>query len=519
MNPLRWIRWKVLAVIVVVGGALYFLGLNPLARWQVNSVGTDNPAARWKVAEVGLGLLTGDFEFAELLIASAPKAAAEAAPPPGVDEKQKVFNAAGAELDVNMNEFLRRRVVVEEVRLTTPRVDVRRRPDGSTNVGDLGGEDEESAPTEPGDEKTVDDWIESARDWYEKLQKVREKLPQIGREDEGDRDDLDYYDRRVRYPFAQRPGMVVKRIVADGLVIDLSEQESDGAGDAAATARKLTTIESASASITGLSSRPDLHDQPMALDLEGQMAGAALKLDIDVDFRSDVPSYGVDLTTGKLPVDVINALVGDSLPVKLESGFIALATKVGLDGEEKIDLAPKLSFQGVRLATKDGEDTVAGVNALEFVNAFNEASKLLGDTPLDIADLTIDGTLTSPQFHWGDTVQNLVVQGGKAFANAQLAKAEALVRDEAAKLQADVTEKVGSEIDKAIGDSDAADAVKGAIDSLLPGTKKDAKDGDEKKDGDTGDGKGVIEDAAESGLDALRKGASGLFGGDKKDGR
>ena len=41
MNPLRWVRWKVVAVLAALGIVVYFLGLDRVALSQINSAGRE----------------------------------------------------------------------------------------------------------------------------------------------------------------------------------------------------------------------------------------------------------------------------------------------------------------------------------------------------------------------------------------------------------------------------------------------------------------------------------------------
>jgi hypothetical protein len=518
MNPLRWVRWKLVVVFAVAGGALYFLGLNPLARWQINSVGETNPAARWRVAGVGLGLLTGDFELDDLWVDSARKrreakpaaASGNALKEDALKEdalkedalkeiESKVFQALRSNFDVNTTELLRRRLVVDEVRIDGPRMNVVRRPDGSSNLGDLGAEEEAPAgPTEPaGETKRAEDWLETAKKWYERLQKVHEKLGKLGRKKEADEAEkqeaqrrADYYARRSTYPFEDRPSVLVSRIVASGMELSFTDE-----GDAAAA---LPTLVNGTLEVKDLSSSPSLHQNPIRLEVGGDLVAKGqqlteaqkadgkpdLKLIVDVDFRGDAAKYSVDVGTGMLDAAVVNAFAGKSLPVVLKKGRIGLEAKLGLDGAGALLVEPRMKFQGVELAAKPETSKLAGLDASQFVSAFNEASGQLGDTALEIADLRITGTLERPRFEWGDTVKNLVVQGGKAFAAKKLDEVKARAGAE-----------IEKGIDKVLGGSEAGKKLKEGLEGLTP------------KDG--------LEGAAKDGLDRLQKGLFG--GGDKKD--
>ena len=132
--------------------------------------------------------------------------------------------------------------------------------------------------------------------------------------------------------------------------------------------------------------------------------------------------------------------------------------------------------------------------------------------------MTIGGTLDRPEFNWGDTVKNLVLQGGKAFADKQLAKARELVDKEADKLREKVDEErakleaeASQKLKDAVKDSGVADEIEKGLKDLLPGSKKG--DSSASKDGETKDDT-AEGDTVKKGLDLLN---NGLFGGDKKE--
>jgi hypothetical protein len=110
------------------------------------------------VEDLDVRLLAGSTDLTGLLVATAKAAAAAA----GAAE-EKVLNAAGVRLDLSMTDLLRRRYVADQVAINAPKLTISRRPDGSTNVGDLGEEEKESTP--PSVEE-VKDWVGTIKKWY-----------------------------------------------------------------------------------------------------------------------------------------------------------------------------------------------------------------------------------------------------------------------------------------------------------------------------------------------------------------
>lgn len=499
MNPVRWVRWKVVVSILVVGGLLYFLGIDPFARWQINAAGRNNPAARWSVDNVAMALLAGDLQFEKIEVATArkqkPSPSKEGAVEEnGAEKEEKVLNAAVARVDVSVNELLRRRVVVEEVSVEMPRMTILRRRDGSTNVGDLGGETEEEDEAEEG--KDALDWVESAIDWYKKIQKWREKLGggegEEGEEaEEKEKTDVDYYAKRIQYPFNKRPGVVIQKVAAKDLEVQFLEEEEDPSA-------LLPRLRKGEITLSELSDRPHLHGSPVQLSIGGELgveklgwAGLSLDLMLDVTGKGE-PFISLDVGAKHVPAGVVEAFVGKSLPVRLSEGSLGLTTNFKLslaDGAGRFlePLKPGLSFQGMRLEAKDPSGNIAGVPAQEFVKTFNDAASMLdGESkPLTITDLEITGSIESPDFSWGDTVKNLALQ-----------VSEALARREAAKLG----KKLEKELDRGLKKAEEAlggtplDGIKKPLEEILP-EKESA------------------EDAAKKGVDFLR---GGIFGEDSK---
>jgi hypothetical protein len=404
MNPLRWVRWKVVIALAVLGGIAYFLGLDSVALSQVNSAGKESRAARWSVKDLALGLLGGDARFDDILVAT-PKGSAAATSAAG---KDNVFNAAQATVDISMTSLLERRYVVDQVAVKAPKLTVTRREDGTINIGEIGGAPPETAPQPPEESK---DWLGAIKKWYERVQKIREKLPKGDKKETGEKKPGVDYSRGVTYPFEGRPTVAVREIKGENFEIDFHDESRQ---------EPLPSLKKGTIIISEVTSSPSVQEKPTTLELSGEIAGAPLKVTGTVDLRGERSLFQLDTVTGDLPVELIEAFVGPSLPVKLKSGTLGLKAKVLLDGPEKMEVAPSLSFKKILLDPKDPRGKIAGLEASQFTTAFNEASKELD--ALVIEDLKITGSLRSPRFEWGDTVKNLVVSGGKAFAQKQAQK-------------------------------------------------------------------------------------------------
>jgi hypothetical protein len=104
MNPLRWVRWKVVAVLAVLGGIVYFLGLDRVALSKINTAGQECKAARWTISDFAMGLLTGDAALRTCRVDAEGR------------RRTRVFNRPRG-LDVAMGDLLARRYYVDEVKL------------------------------------------------------------------------------------------------------------------------------------------------------------------------------------------------------------------------------------------------------------------------------------------------------------------------------------------------------------------------------------------------------------------
>jgi len=410
MNPLRWVRWKVVGVLAVLFCLVCFLGLDGVALSQINSAGKESRAARWSVKDFALGLFAGSANFSDLLV-STPERSKDAEEAAG-KVKDKVFNVLDATVNVSVTNLLRRRYVVDQLKMEAPRMTVSRREDGTINVEDFGEPPEETTEPEPPGEP--EDWLDTIQKWYEKLQKVREKLPAGGekKEKEGEEPGAKVdYSRGVTYPFEGRPSVIVREIVGSNLEVDFHD---------ASASSKIPPLTNGKLEIREVTSSPRVQKEPTQFGISGEIAGSQLLVNGTVDFRGENSSFKLDADTGDLPASLIEAFVGASLPVKLQAGTVRVQLKNLILEPGKLNLAPTLTFKGVDLEPKDPGGKIAGVDAAQFTTALNAASQELDEIVID--DLKITGSLGSPRFEWGDTVKNLVVSGGKAFAKKQAEK-------------------------------------------------------------------------------------------------
>lgn len=420
MNPLRWIRWKVLTGFLLVFAIVYFVGVDGMLLRKINTEGETAPTARWRIADLALGLVVGEVKLGDILLvtphaeARSTVTSARTATPSAESGKEQVFHAKCIEVNTSVAELLRGRYVVDEITVQVPRLSIQRREDGSTNVGAIGGSPEENREVSPASDT---DWVSVLEEWWGRIKQWHRRIPRGDDEEEGERADAPPmerpggfadYSQRVDYPFAGRPDVVLRQARVEGL-----EVEFEDAGAAVSLPRFTNGV----VVLEEFSSKPSVQEKPSRFSALGTIAGARLELTGTLDFSGDDTHLEFDVELAELPVSVIEAFLGKSLPVELVAGSIDLTSTVVLS-ESSLLVAPRLEFTGVQLVTKEGEERIAGLSAAEFVRAFNDASDIL--ETIVIADLKISGTLDAPSFEWGDSVRQLVMAGGQAFAKKQL---------------------------------------------------------------------------------------------------
>ena len=208
MNPLKWIRWKVVIVLGVIFGGLYLFGLNPLARRQINELGSGGDlGARFKVDTVDLGLLEGRASFDKFLMGT-PRGKPE-------EEKERVASADQIICDLGVADLLSRRFAADELSITKPLLRIQRRSDGTINVGEIGSKEPEKSTGKP------TDWVKAINEWMEKLKKraeerrKRQEEEGKGKPEKAKEKGLKAdYTRVITYPFEKIPRALIRKISA-----------------------------------------------------------------------------------------------------------------------------------------------------------------------------------------------------------------------------------------------------------------------------------------------------------------
>ncbi len=476
MNPIKWVRWKVVIVLGAIVGALYFLGLNPLVRHEINSLGSSGQAgARFQVEKVALGLLQGETRFDAFKLATPRQTS------PQDEGKERVASADEIICDLGMDDALRKRFAMDEVGVKKPLLRIQRRADGTINVGDIGAKEPEKPEGKP------TDWVKAAEEWAQRIKKRMEERRK--KEEEERKKDAEPpkqkgmkadYDLQVTYPYRDLPKALIRKLSAEAVEIQFEDETG---------AVKPPPIKNGKIEILNLSDKPEVLKNadgkplPISLRLSGEIENAPIEITGTIDltkaagaaaannlFSFDVKAKGVPLQ------QVVQAFAAGSLDATFEQGTADPDAHIQLTDLEKISIRPAaagaslFSLHGVKMQAKPGSK-IAGFEGAQFATAVNE----VGD--LEIKDLEIGGTLTSPEFKWGDTVKELVVSGGKAFAKKQAGKAVEKASEEAQKLidrqLKDQSPEVKKGLEKILPGGDVKKAAGGLLDGTgLFGTKK-----------------------------------------------
>lgn len=483
-RPRGLVRWGVLAALVVVPLVLALVLKDTVAHTLAERLGSRALGAQLEVGDAHVAL------FASRVTLEQVKALDRDHP------EDELFSAAEASFDFDLLEALRGRLVIDELRLSGPRGKVVRRKDGSIGAGERPGRPpEEVEPGEPGvpgpePGESEEDWrrrlgelekkreeLEKKRDFadsvVERLRQLEEWLhrrEQAEAEEEGGVPPGPRPSGRAELARADRPRVVVHRIVCEGLELTVRD-EAAGAPPLQLADGKLI--------IENLSSEPLGYPEPVLVDLQSGLAdaeGALLELAGRVDASLEALQASFDVTAEDLPAHLFDPLLKDTLPLEFQSATKASLAAALAFADFRIDLQPVLVLKDIAVTPRDpAQDEIAGLDAEDVVKALREVGRIT------LSDIRVHGSVFAPEVSLGDTLQRLVREGGKAYA-------ERKAREEAAALQEQLEERLRQRAEEGgpLGD------VLGAGEGVL---------GDDA--GEAGD------KAKEKAKDALR----GLFGG------
>ncbi|MFC1707700.1 DUF748 domain-containing protein [Planctomycetota bacterium] len=481
------IRWWVLLTLIIAPIVGIILGKNAIALRVVQSVSRAALGTELAVESTSVSLLGGTISLKGVTGHDPARA------------EKVYFTADEALLDMDLGSLFRGRVVLDELKLSNPRGKLVRRKDGTIGIG----EGEEEQPE--GEEGSGDEWrkrrekleeLAKKRDFIEDLKevvrKVRERLAKRQEEEgksgekqepDGERGEEGGPPRGERAPYVRKdhPAIVVKRLVCDGVEVDVSDEAAEAPP---------MRIEKARVVVENLSTDPVAYPHPIRIDMDGEIAdsgGAKIGLDGELDVTGADLRSSLGLTAQNVPLHMLDALIKGTVPLVLQNGMKGSLTMPLSMESYTIDWRPAIRLDNIKTQLRDpSQRKIAGLDSGSVLRALNEVGSL------NINDIRIHGPLDSPKVELGDTLKTVVTEGGKAYA-----KRKAL--EEASKAQAKLGGVISKEADKLrekLGEDEKTKGLLDAGEGLLKGA--------------TG---GAAKDAAEKATGAF----GGLFGGKKKD--
>ena len=461
MNPIHWIRWKVLIFLAVLIGGTSLFGLNPLARIGIKRLGSVSQSLQCQVQDIHLSPWAGHVSLTgfDLGKRTTPSGATTGT------NGGRIMSAESITFDLNMMDLLRRRYQ-GELHVRAPKLILERNADGSMNINTVTAETGESetrnVPTDWW--ATAQKWIDQIQQWDDRRRQIPERIPEEAKERleeaarrKASRFRVDY-SKRVSYPFDNMVRFVAKRIVGEGLEISFLDHSPDGQPPAAIPPLKNGRIE-----ITDVSDNPIAYSEPIQWTITGEIDNAPIKLSGSFDQRAGrtgdragaMSALTFDFEADGLPIQLVQYFAGDRLPVHFDKGRVRVAARGVIGDWNQLDVDPVFGFRDAVVSPRAGARAIAGLDPEMFCRAFNELGTL------ELKDMHVAGTVRDPDIDIGNTLTDLVRSGGKAIARKQIDKG---LEMGAAK----VNEALGGQLEKMGVGKEVLDAGK-AVDTLKGG--------------------------------------------------
>ncbi|MBN1418319.1 MAG: DUF748 domain-containing protein [Planctomycetes bacterium] len=395
----RVIRIKVAIPLVVIGAALLFIAPRLVTKGVVESAASKVLGTPVSLEAFSISPLAGSVSFRELDVAD-----------PG-EQGDSMAGAITGEGDLSWMGLLRKRAIIDRIDVEGPTLTLRRGEDGALNVEKIGNPPEEAKPpVVPEDVLKKTDWVKTFRDWVERLKTWREKLASEGKEEApGVTLPPQAPDRlSPRYLELDDPRFLVRTMRLEGMTIAFDD----------AAKGEMPPITEVQGEIKNLSSSPWTAEEPITVDLAGNLGEKGrVHLNLIADLRLGKMDFDVKIGATDVDVRSLEPLLGDSLPVAWKEGTVSLDARAAMTGLAAIDIRPTIAFAGAAFDPKEPDGTIAGLPAARFCEELSR----IGDFAIE--DLRIDGTLDAPRFHWGDTVKQLVLEGGKKLVKEKAEEA------------------------------------------------------------------------------------------------
>ena len=351
-----------------------------------------------------------------------------------------ILRAEKVEADISANDLLRKRarldrVVVSNATSGEKRAVAGRRIRGAAPL---------PLPPEPGEGKTIDDYINEAKVWKDRLAQAREWLEKISGSDEQQTPQQREETAKERIARQIRESgyasVVATHLIENSPTLVVSELVADGV--------KTAKVEGEIFDVRGenLSTHPSLLAEKPKISIKSRSDKIALL----ADFTPPAPGAKGDQLRFKylgLPTDSISnslAIGGNPSPISGGTMDVKLNGDWAAGGVGHIDLPLRVTLHDATITLpKAGASNVKELNLA----------------------LGLRGPIDNPRIHIDDKqlADALAKAGATALANH--VRGEADKKIEEAKTRA--AEKIGGELDKAVGDK-----AKDALGKLLPGAKQ-----------------------------------------------
>jgi len=376
------------------------------------------------------------------------------------DLDTNVFSANRVQADISLGDLLRKRIALDQVVVSEAATGARRAVRGVI-VGPPPRPASDPPPPEPG-EKTLEDYMEQAKAWKERLAQLRRWLETVSTpsDEAGQREDLppDVVEKR-------RQERIRRQIRAVGYARVRAEHLVVGAPtfvvyDLQAEGVRAAQMDDDLLDIRGrnLSTQPWLLEQPASVEIRSRSGRLAADVDLGGGGAQAVWPPQVDFALTDIPGNDVAALlaIGDEPPIA--GGAVDVRVRGGVAPSE-VDL-------DMRATVRNSMIVVPGAGSQE------------------VEELTLPIGLRGPL----DTPRIVISEG---------ALAQALADAGAARLAKEVRGRAEEALGEAAGDlgGEAGEAIRDVAGSALEGVfggkkdeKKKKKKGDGKKKDDPGDG-------------------------------
>jgi uncharacterized protein (DUF2062 family) len=340
--------------------------------------------------------------------------------------KENLFTAKTIDAKVTTFALLRRQFLVESVVVDSPLLAVARQEDGTLGI--------EPAPKTPeaaqeAKSQPQGDWTAKAKSYLDRAKKEMDERKKKQEEakkaqaegkkpEEGPKKKVSSLADALERAAEGLPGedddllaskWVVKKVQLSGFAVNLQDPQTRAPSFAFNDGKLLEAAQNRLA-----------HGQATVLSLVGSLVdqGKQAKGKLKLDFTEDAPTpdgkpvgWTLHAEIGDVSLKDTDALFASAVPLTFDAGTATIVVDAkghGLDGD--LDAAPRISFKDVVAKARETNGTIAGMPSTKV------AEEVTNCGAFDIDDIHITGSVLAPKVEMGDTIKDLVVQGGKNYA-------------------------------------------------------------------------------------------------------